>query len=69
MNINKNNPNISYKISSVKKEDTDDKIGSDYIQTEIEEPVPSLISYIKEKYNEDASSEIKEYEDRINKLE
>ena len=69
MNINKNNPNISYKISSVKKEETDDKIGSDYIQTEIEEPVPSLISYIKEKYNEDASSEIKEYEDRITKSE
>ena len=69
MNINKNNPNISYKISSVKKEETDDRITSDYIQTEIEEPVPSLISYIKEKYNEDASSEIKEYEDRINKSE
>ena len=69
MNINKNNPNISYKISSVKKEETDDRITSDYIQTEIEEPVPSLISYIKEKYNEDTSEEIKEYEDRINKAD
>lgn len=69
MNLNKNNNNISYKVTSVKKEEEDDKIHEEYVQSELVEPIPALISYIQDKYSEDVTSEIKEYEDRINKAE
>lgn len=70
MNINKNNQNISYKVSyNVDKsnDDDSDRITAEYTQSALVEPVPALISYIKDKYNVDVSDEIKEYEDRINK--
>lgn len=73
MNINKNNPNISYKISSIKKEETvDDKVSAEYGEynrTANVEPVPALISYIQDKYDIDVSDEIHEYETRIKESE
>ena len=53
MNLNKNNNNISYKVTSVKKEEEDDKIHEEYVQSELVEPIPALISYIQDKYSED----------------
>lgn len=70
MNINKNNPNISYKVSSVKKEEVeDDKVTAEYIRTANVEPVPALISYIHDKYNVDVTDEIRDYENRIKESE
>lgn len=73
MSINKNNKNITYKIdhndtSADEHTDTDDTIKIDK-RTNISNPIPELISYIKEKYNEDVESEINDYVNEINKKE
>lgn len=69
MNINKNNTNISYKVTSIKKEKPlpEDTVISPV--KNIVEPVPAMISYIKDKYGIDCSKEIHEYEAKINKEE
>lgn len=68
MNMHKRNQFIKYNIitEDVKNEDMK-KIASDKTITKLIEPIPSLISYIKAKYDVDASDEIKEYENKINR--
>lgn len=67
MNINKNNPNISYKVSYIKQEEQEnDTLKSEYSVSSIEEPIPVLISYIQDKYGIDTTEELHEYESRIN---
>lgn len=66
MNINKNNPNISYKVSYLKtEEEADDTLKSEYTVSSMDEPIPVLITYIQDKYGTDTSEEIHEYESRI----
>lgn len=70
MNINKNNSNISYVVSSDKKKEENDSIDSDNVEyktSSIEEPIPILITYIQDKYGIDTKKELEEYESRINK--
>lgn len=71
MSINKNNPNISYKMTSVKREETseDDKVVAEYTKSDNVEPVPALISYIQDVYKVDVSEEIHDYENRIKESE
>lgn len=70
MNINKNNQNISYKISSIKKEESiEEPIVVDKDRSVNEEPVGALISYIQDKYGIDTTLEVRDYESRINKEE
>ena len=73
MNPNKKNPNIKYKISS--EENGDNTLTTQTIEMPTESnsdtlvlgPIPSLISYISEKYNIDTSKEIHEYDEKISK--
>ena len=73
MNTNKKNPNIKYKISS--EENDDNTLTTQTIEMPTESnsdtlvlgPIPSLISYISEKYNIDTSKEIHEYDEKISK--
>lgn len=73
MNVNKNNKNITYKIenkdvSENEQTDTQDTIHIEK-RTNISNPIPELISYIKETYNEDVEKQINEYVSEINKEE
>lgn len=74
MNAYKKNNNLKYQIISEKEnqEETNTRQCStsnieDRSSTIIAEPVPALISYIKDKYDIDTSDEIKEYEMKINR--
>ena len=72
LNTNKKNPNIKYKISS---EESNNDTSTQPIEMPTESnsdtlvlgPIPSLISYISEKYNIDTSKEIHEYDEKISK--
>ena len=69
MNVYKKNPNLKYRIiqnTDVVEENnvTTEKQTS---ATAIVEPIPALLSYIKEKYNTDVTEEIKDYENKINR--
>ena len=39
----------------------------EHVSKPIVEPIPALIEYVKDKYNIDVSSEVKEYESKINR--
>ena len=73
MNTNKKNPNIKYKISSEENDDNTSTTQPIEMPTESNSdtlvlgPIPSLISYISEKYNIDTSKEIHEYDEKISK--
>lgn len=70
MNTNKSNPNIKFQLTEVVDEE-DLQLTVDEVvmntQTEVVQPVPALISYIKDKYGIDASERLSAYEDQINK--
>lgn len=73
MNTNKKNTNIKFKI--VPEEKPTESI--DVVKLDVDEtvstvslgPIPSLISYISEKYNIDTTDEINMYNEKINKSE
>ena len=71
INNNKNEKLLSFRITSNVDEKENDitKIDLNDIKRNNTglDPVHSLISYIKDKYNADASIQIKEYEQKINK--
>lgn len=68
MNTHKKNQYLKYRvISDDDKKETVEKVETHRSSNPIVEPVPALISYINDKYNVDASDEIKEYESRINR--
>ena len=69
MNVYKKNPNLKYRIIQ-----NTDVVEENHVTTEkqtsataIIEPIPALLSYIKEKYNTDVTEEIKDYENKINR--
>lgn len=69
MNANKTNDNVKFQL--VEQQDDDDLcLTVDEViesRTESVQPVPALISYIKDKYGVDATEQLAEYEDQINK--
>ena len=73
MSINKNNKNITYKLEGKNTDDQELTDTNDMIQidkrTNISNPIPDLICYIKEKHNEDVEKKINEYVSEINKKE
>lgn len=73
MNVNKNNKNISYVVNkTLCDEQHTDTGSSDLIiskKTSITNPIPELISYIKEKNQFDVSKEINDYVAKIENKE
>lgn len=71
MNIYKKNKMITCKFISEKndKYNENDRLPTDFVPVANIEPVPALISYIKEKYNTDATEIVKGYESKINNEE
>ena len=70
MNIYKKNPFLKYKMinDKSKNESVDKLLNSDKVHTNtINEPISSLIDYVKDKYNQDLSEEVKDYESKINR--
>lgn len=73
MNINKNNKNITYRVES--KNDDNGELTDTEVKIHIckrsgiNNPIPELISYIKESSNMDVGKEINEYVSEINKKE
>jgi len=69
MNVFKKNQFLKYQIISetISKDDSIKKFDSNQITNPIVEPVPALIEYVKDKYDIDVSTEIKEYETKINR--
>ena len=68
MNAYKQNPNISYRIITTKQDV--EKVGivaPTPHRTTIEQPIPSLIQYISDKYGVDASEQITAYESELSK--
>ena len=73
MSINKNNKNITYKVES-KNTDTEEQTNTDDTiriekRVKINNPIPELISFIKENHNEDVEKQINEYVSEITKKE
>lgn len=71
MNAYKKNELLSYQIHTnklVEEERDIERIEETTVTPNIE-PIPSLIEYIKDKYNIDATLEIKDYEMKINREE
>lgn len=70
MNAYKKNPNLKYRVMQCNdNNDDDNKIVDERIisSNTIVEPIPALLSYIKEKYDADVTEEIKDYENKINR--
>ena len=70
MNVNKLNQNVKFKVdTSEQVEDVVKAVESHDVDnaTNMDEPIPSLIAYINEKYDINTEKEIREYEARINK--
>lgn len=69
MNVYKKNPNLKYRIiqNTDVVEENDTTTEKQNSATAIVEPIPALLSYIKEKYNTDVTEEIKDYENKINR--
>ena len=69
MNVYKKNPNLKYRIiqNTDVVEENDTTTEKQTSATAIVEPIPALLSYIKEKYNTDVTEEIKDYENKINR--
>lgn len=65
----KQNQNIKFQLSEIDTDSTNDKIEEEIEQSnnDASRPIPSLIEYIKEKYDKDASEQLSEYESIINK--
>ena len=71
MNAYKKNPNLKYRVMQCNDNNNDDdnKIVDERIisSNTVVEPIPALLSYIKEKYDADVTEEIKDYENKINR--
>lgn len=70
MNAYKKNPNLKYRVMQCNdNNDDDNKIVDERIisSNTVVEPIPALLSYIKEKYDADVTEEIKDYENKINR--
>lgn len=67
MNTNKRNDLLSFKIiNKVNNDNKNDNINdNDKTNVVIEEPIPGLITYIKDKYDIDVSEKIHDYENKI----
>lgn len=65
----KQNQNIKFQLSEIVSEPVDDKTVDEIEQTnnDASRPIPSLIEYIKSKYDMDATQQLSEYESIINK--
>lgn len=71
INTNSDNPNLKFQLTEIVDED-DLQLSVDEVldaQTEAVQPVPALITYIKDKYGIDPTDKISEYEATINKEE
>lgn len=70
MNAYKKNEYLKYRILS-EDDDVEDMALPDshdeYTEKAATEPIPELINYIRDNYNEDVDKEVKDYESRINK--
>jgi hypothetical protein len=70
MNAYKKNEYLKYRILS-EDDDVEDMALPDshdeYTEKATTEPIPELINYIRDNYNEDVDKEVKDYESRINK--
>lgn len=69
VNSNKSNPNVKFQLTEVVDED-DLQLTVDEVveaQSEAVQPVPALISYIKDKYGIDATEKLSSYENQIHK--
>jgi DNA repair exonuclease SbcCD nuclease subunit len=69
MNTYKRNQNISYRIFTEKTDD-DNHVNrplNEMIKDTIELPIPSLLKFIKERYDLDVEEEVNEYVDKINR--
>ena len=67
MNIYKRNQYIKYQIVSEHRDDTDVKKLLEQNTQQTVEVIPALIEYVKDRYKEDVSEEVHEYESRINR--
>ena len=71
MNAYKKNPNLKYRVMQCNDNNNNDdnKIVDERIisSNTVVEPIPALLSYIKEKYDADVTEEIKDYENKINR--
>lgn len=69
MDISKKNPNIKFIVKEKEEETvtTIDDIETDTSVSSVVEPIPSLIQYIKDKYDMDVTEEILGYESKITK--
>lgn len=72
MNAYKKNPNLKYRINQSTMNNNDD-VDNKKIDTLLNpsnviiEPIPALLSYIKDKYDTDVTDEIHDYENKINR--
>lgn len=69
MNAFKRNQNISYRVFTIKNEKVDNKPLKELVRDDFELPIPSLIKFIKERYDLDVGIEIQDYVDKINREE
>ena len=64
----KQNSNIKYQLIEIEElNDHDDTIEEDTNVDHTTQPIPALITYIKDKYDMDASDKLSEYEAILNK--
>ena len=69
MNANKTNEHVKFQLTEIQDED-DLMLSVDEVidaQSEAVQPVPALVSYIKDKYGLDTEEELAHYESQINK--
>lgn len=68
MNAYKKNPFVKYQMITTNDEVCNENVSvMNESSSAIVEPIPALIEYIKDKYSEDTTNEIKEYELTINR--
>ena len=67
MNVNKQNPNLSYKMVTEELVEESDKLELPETTSAIVEPIEGLLNFIDERYHVNLEKEVREYEDRIKK--
>lgn len=69
MNTSKTNPNIKCQLTEVIDEDDLQLTVDEVVDAQMEavQPVPALVTYIRDKYGIDATEKLAEYENQINK--
>lgn len=71
INSNKSDPNLKFQLTEIIDEDDLGLTVDEVIEAQMEavQPVPALVSFIKDKYGIDAEEQLHEYESQINKEE